>query len=198
MKGSGPGNGDGLFQVFGRRGIVRLSLLHKVFLDMLRSNRDQVNVSGRDERGLTRTPEIVSVNSMFPIFAIKIRRRNASNLSADGSFMSDFGLYRSSAEGELSCKVTSVCESGVGNAARIRYSTKLCFHTWKRALFVPCARITKLISVGKENSLKGNLYASVCVLITCWTARTFSTPRSTSFPSCIPPSVMRIVVPCAS
>ena len=83
---------------------------------MLRSNRDQVNVSGRDEQGLTRTSEIVSVNSMSPVFAIKIRRRNASNLSADGSFTSDFGLYRSSAEGELSCKVTSVCESGVGNA----------------------------------------------------------------------------------
>ena len=57
----------------------------------------------------------MSVNSMFPVFAIKIRRRNASNLSADGSFMSDFGLYRSSTEGELSGKVTSVCGSGVGN-----------------------------------------------------------------------------------
>ena len=29
--------------------------------------------------------------------------------------MSDFGLYISSAEGELSGKVTSVCGSGVGN-----------------------------------------------------------------------------------
>ena len=125
MKGSGPGNGDGLFQVFGRRGIVRLSLLHKVFLDMLRSNRDQVNVSGRDEQGLTCTSEIVSVNSMFPIFAIKIRRRNASNLSADGSLMLDFGLYRSVAEGELSGKVTSVCESGVGHA--LGYATEQSF-----------------------------------------------------------------------
>jgi len=38
MEGSGPGNSDGLFQVFGRRGIIRLSLFHKVFLDMLRGN----------------------------------------------------------------------------------------------------------------------------------------------------------------
>jgi hypothetical protein len=40
MEGSGPGCGDGLFQVFGRRGIIRLPLLHKVFLDMLRGNQD--------------------------------------------------------------------------------------------------------------------------------------------------------------
>jgi len=195
MEGSGPGNGNGLFQVFGRRGIIRLSLLHKVFLDMLRSDQDRVNVSGRNEQGLACTSETVSGNSMLPIFAAKTKRRNASNLSADGSFMSVFGLYRSSAEGELSGNVTSVCGSGVGNDT---LRTKLCCHTWKRALFVPCARITKPISVGKENSLKGNLYASVCALITCWMARTFSTPRSTSFPSCIPPSVMSIVVPCAS
>jgi hypothetical protein len=40
MEGSGPGNGDGSFQVLGRHGIIRLSLLHKVFLDMLRGDQD--------------------------------------------------------------------------------------------------------------------------------------------------------------
>lgn len=43
MEGGGPGNGDGLFQIFGRHGIVRLSLLHKIFLDMLRENQDLVS-----------------------------------------------------------------------------------------------------------------------------------------------------------
>ncbi len=43
MEGGRPGNGDGSFQIFGRHGIVRLSLLHKVFLDMLRGNQDIVS-----------------------------------------------------------------------------------------------------------------------------------------------------------
>ena len=138
MEGSGPGNGDGLFQVFGRRGVIRFSLLHKVFLDMLRSNQDQVNVSGRNEQGLTCTSEIVSVNSIFPIFAVKTRRRNASNLSADGSFMSVFGLYRSSAEGELSGNVTSVCGSGVSNGLELATNKALFSYLEKGALCSLC------------------------------------------------------------
>ena len=91
---------------------------------------------------------------MFPVFAFKIRRRNASNLSVDGSLMSAFGLYSSPVEGKMKGKITSVCESKVGSE---QTTNNLCVHTWKKALFVPCARITKPISVGKENSLKGNL-----------------------------------------
>ena len=52
--------------------------------------------------------EIVSVTSMLPVFAPSIKNRKASNLSIDGSLMSDFGLYRSLVEGGLRGKVTSV------------------------------------------------------------------------------------------
>ena len=52
--------------------------------------------------------EIVSVTSMLPVFTPSIKNRKASNLSIDGSLMSDFGLYRSLVEGGLRGKVTSV------------------------------------------------------------------------------------------
>jgi hypothetical protein len=94
----------------------------------------QLWVGFHAEQGLIYTSDIVSVNSMFPVFAIKIRRRNASNLSADGSFMSDFGLYRSSTEGELSGKVTSVCGSGVGNG--LGHTTNKSF----QVVFIPGKR----------------------------------------------------------
>ena len=103
-----------------------------------------------------RTSEIVSVTSIFPVFALNIKRRNASNLSVDGRLMSDFGLYKSHVRGTLRGKVTSVCKMQVNSGITLR-ATAVFFRTWKRALFDPSARTTKLISVGKENSLKGNL-----------------------------------------
>jgi len=65
--------------------------------------------------GPARTSEIESVTSIFPAFALSIRRRNASNLSVEGSLMSDFGLYKSNVGGILRGKITFVCRMQVNN-----------------------------------------------------------------------------------
>jgi hypothetical protein len=132
MKKDGPGNCDGLFQFFRRSGTVCLSLSHKVFLDMLCSGR----VRNLDViiPGPALTSEIVPVTSIFPVFALSIKRRNASNLSVDGSLMSDFGLYKSHVGATLRGNVTSVCRMQV-NQKWTHYKRLLFFvpgkgHSW--------------------------------------------------------------------
>lgn len=120
-------------------------------------SRDQSQKFGHHYNpGPSRTSEIVSVTWIFPVFAHSIKRRNASNLSFDGSLMSDPGLYKLHVGGTLRGKVMSVCKMQLKSTMDTLRATAV-FRTWKRALFDPCARTTKLISVGKENSLKGNL-----------------------------------------
>lgn len=83
----------------------------------------EINLAiGRYKSDPVGTSEIVSVTSMLPVFASSIRRRKASNLSVDGGFMSDFGLYRSHVEGTLRGKVTSVCR-GKSTTGTLRATT---------------------------------------------------------------------------
>jgi hypothetical protein len=75
---------------------------------------------------------------MLPVLALSISRRKASNLSVDGSLMSDFGLYRSHVEGTLRGKVTSVCRGEVNNGCTVHYERPLLSYLEKGTLCPLC------------------------------------------------------------
>jgi hypothetical protein len=110
----------------------------------------------------TRTPQKLYPTSIFPVFALSIKHRNASKLSVDGSLMSDFGLYKSHVGGTLRGKVPSVCRMQVNSGITLR-ATAFFSYLEKGTLWPFCENHE--VDIGREGEFaKGKFVGeSLCV-----------------------------------